>query len=437
METEGATPPATKGRDDALGLPDVESLAGLDAPSLEAVLADADGMRRRLEAYLAEGLRLAEVRRHHAADRHRAVTAWASASLNWSRASALRVLRNGRALEGLPAVRAAARAGRLGADQLDEFGRLWANPRVRRQLQRDEQLLLGLAQQHWFDDFATAARRWLSLADADGAQRSHAAAHAARSARMRLVGSEGLLSAQCGTPDAVLLREILDRFTDAEFHADCHDARRRLGRDVTDADLERTPAQRRFDALRAIFLTAAAGSPGEIGIDPLVNIVLDQATAQEVLRRAGGEVVPPPPAREFVHRRCETSDGVPLPLDAVLAALLVGRIRGFITDAKGVVIHLGRTQRLFRGAARDAVRLQQQGCPWPGCTCRADRTQVDHLVPWRAGGTTDPHNGALMCGPHNRWKERGYRTVRRNGGRWDVYRPDGTLIGAHARAPAA
>jgi hypothetical protein len=42
-----------------------------------------------------------------------------------------------------------------------------------------------------------------------------------------------------------------------------------------------------------------------------------------------------------------------------------------------------------------------------------------------------------MCGPHNRWKERGYRTVRRNDGRWDVYRPDGTLIGAQARAPAA
>ena len=41
-----------------------------------------------------------------------------------------------------------------------------------------------------------------------------------------------------------------------------------------------------------------------------------------------------------------------------------------------------------------------------------------------------------MCGHHNRWKTHGYRTVRRNDGTWDIYRPDGTRIGHHIR-PAA
>ena len=116
-------------------------------------------------------------------------------------------------------------------------------------------------------------------------------------------------------PSVQLLREILDRFADAEYLADAEDARLGSG-----SDLGRTPAQRRFDALKAIFLTAAAGAPGVIGSDPLVNIVLDQATAEELLSELAGESVERPPASEFTRRRCETIDGDPLSHEAALAA---------------------------------------------------------------------------------------------------------------------
>jgi hypothetical protein len=121
----------------------------------------------------------------------------------------------------------------------------------------------------------------------------------------------------------------------------------------------------------------------------------------------------------------------------VLAALVVGRLRGYIADTAGVVIHLGRTQRLFRGGARAALILQDLRCLWPGCTMHTGRCVSDHTIPWDDLGVTDPGNGGRGCDPHNLWKTRGYRTVRRNDGTWDTYRPDGTRVGEHARPAAA
>jgi hypothetical protein len=297
--------------------------------------------------------------------------------------------------------------------------------------------LTGLAGAHWFDEFALACRRWEALADPDGAERDHREAHDARSASIRVVGNEAITRAQSGTTDAVLMREILDRFTDAEFHADASDARHRLGRDVSAADLERSHRQRAFDALKAIFLTAAAGAPGIIGSEPLINIKLDQHTATELLARAAGNDVPHPPASEFQERRCETVDGIPLGRAATLSALLTGRIRSYITDPRGVTIHLGRTRRLFTGNAKDAAILQDLRCLWPGCDISTGHCHTDHTIAWEHNGPTDPANAGRACPHHNHWKTRGYTTVRRNDGHWDTYRPDGTLIGQHTRTAAA
>jgi hypothetical protein len=258
---------------------------------------------------------------------------------------------------------------------------------------------------------------------------------------MRIVGKEGVLSGQCDTADAVLLKEILQRFADAEFFADAEAAAERLGRPATVADLERTVRQRRFDALKAIFLAAASGSPEVIGTEPLMNIKLDQATSEDVVRTMAGDFVEPPAPPTTVEglreRRCETIDGTPLSREAVLAAMLIGRLRGYITDPRGVVVHLGRKRRLFTGGARDAVKLQDPRCTQPGCDLTGGHLQVDHAVPWDAGGTTDPENGDMDCGHHNRFKTRGYRTVRRDDGSWDIYRPDGSRIGEYARPAAA
>ncbi len=421
-----------------LTLPTPAELEGLDGSQLERVLAQVELVRRHVESLLAVGVARADEVAVFRSDGHRTVRAWEQAALNVSPLTALRISRNGAVLAGLPQLRDASLQGQVPVDVLDTFGRLWANPRVRDQLVCDIEMLLGVVRLGWFSDVERVLKRWEALADPDGAQRADADAHRSRGVRIRVVGEQGVISGQCGLADAVLLREILDRFAEAEFHADVDDARFRTGRaDVTSHELGRTALQRRFDALQAIFVTAAAGAPGVIGIDPLVNIRVDLATAEYWLRRAAGEDVPAPSASEVLDRECETVDGTPVPAASMLAGLLVGRLRAFLTDGRGVVTQLGRRSRLFRGSARDAAILGDRACFWVGCQVPTGRCQTDHSIPYSTDGPTDPTNAGRGCGHHNRWKHRGYRTVRRNDGSWDIYRPDGTRLGEHIRPAAA
>lgn len=46
-----------------------------------------------------------------------------------------------------------------------------------------------------------------------------------------------------------------------------------------------------------------------------------------------------------------------IPVADAVAAVLIGRIRVVITDQRGVVLHMGRTRRLFTGKLREAVML--------------------------------------------------------------------------------
>jgi hypothetical protein len=203
----------------------------------------------------------------------------------------------------------------------------------------------------------------------------------------------------------------------------------------TGAELPRTHAQRRFDALYEIFRIAGlvldghqrpSGSPAE----PLVNLVVDATTFAEALRRCFGEDVDPVDPANVRTRRCETDRGVSVdPLDAVLAAAL-GRVRRVVLDADGRVTEVGRAQRLFRGALRDAVLLQHHRCCWPGCTVPASRCQADHLTEWRRGGRTAADNGGPLCDTHNLFKSRHGYTIRRDpGGRYRTFRPDGSELG--------
>ncbi|HET7489778.1 MAG TPA: HNH endonuclease signature motif containing protein [Acidimicrobiales bacterium] len=69
-------------------------------------------------------------------------------------------------------------------------------------------------------------------------------------------------------------------------------------------------------------------------------------------------------------------------------------------------IDVGMRRRLFAGATRRAVEVRDQGCRHPSCDEPAERCQVDHVLPWAAGGPTTIANGRLACGPHNRPRNR-------------------------------
>jgi hypothetical protein len=266
---------------------------------------------------------------------------------------------------------------------------------------------------------------------------------------------------------------VLRHYEHVEWLADWDEARGRLGDAATAADLVRTDAQRRWDALMAIAEAAAASEaarPGGSAIE--TTIVIDHATYQrELIRLTGadpgpidpadrdrlldvpGDVTPIHPSHHHrpiddelsddelsdqvtdqpVGYRCSSIDGWPIQPTEAVAIGLLGRFRRAVIGADSVTIDLGRRVRLFTGPAQLAVRLGSTHCGWTGCLVPTSECQTDHLHPWTPadgspGGTTDPTNGGPLCGRHNRHKHHGYRLHRDPNGTWHTYRPDGTEI---------
>ena len=109
--------------------------------------------------------------------------------------------------------------------------------------------------------------------------------------------------------------------------------------------------------------------------------------------------------------------------------MIRGHVRRVVVDSAGVVIDLGRRQRLFTGAAREAAKLLIRRCEHPGCDLPADWCHVDHMTEWADGGATDQTNAGVRCGRHNTTKSvKRWRTKRDVKGRTHTIRADGTII---------
>ncbi len=407
-------------------------LDGLDDSELGARLQDLERLARTLEHAIVAVVGEADSRAVWAADGHRSVRGWCMATTNWSWSETTARLRTVTLLGDLEACEEALAAGDVGVAQVRELARARANPRCGDQLADVEDVLLRHAKSLPFDDFRRVVQRWEALADVDGAHRDHEASHDNRNVELDLIGPEFHLDARGGAAQGTAIREIFDRFVEAEFLADWDEGKARFGDDVGPALLSRTAPQRRFDALHAIFLAAASTPADAQAPEPVVNIVVDQATFESALATAAGDRplsgMDPPASPDPTGRRCETLDGAVLDPFDVVAAAIVGHVRRVVYDSASTTIDLGRASRLFTGLARHAAWLQGTRCIWPGCGHR--RCQIDHSTAWNDDGHTKPHNAAPLCGWHNRWKTRGYRTWRDPSGVWHVYRPDGTEMRA-------
>ncbi len=111
-------------------------------------------------------------------------------------------------------------AGQLGVDQVRELARAFANPRCGEQLGAVIVPLMDVGESHIHQVFVRAGRQWERVADADGSHRSHERAHVSRSARMALIGDEGYLDARIGAVQFAQMKEVFDRFSQAEFDAE-------------------------------------------------------------------------------------------------------------------------------------------------------------------------------------------------------------------------
>ena len=269
---------------------DIDSL---DGRALAARLGEVERAIRKLEAEAASIIATADRRELFREDGHASVRGWVKASIRVADATVIKRVRTARLCAELPACHDELAAGRLGVDQVRELARAYANPRCGDQLTDVVDELLPLASSHTHEVFARAVRHWERLADADGAHRDHEAAHAGRSATMGLIGDTGYLDARVGAAQYAAMKEVFDQFAQAEFEAEWDELRARLGDDACPGMLERTEAQRRADALAAIFQRAAAADPAAKDPEPVVNIVIDQAVYEaQLAAMAAGEPAP-------------------------------------------------------------------------------------------------------------------------------------------------
>jgi Domain of unknown function (DUF222) len=332
-----------------------------------------------------------------------------------------------RMFRDLPQTGDAYRAGQIGREQLSTLLNTYRIERCRTQLGESLDMLMGDERRLTAAEFANVMKHWTRLADADGARQKHQTTHEFRDLRIFENFDGGFtLQGSFGALQGATIRELFDRFVQAERLADWDEAREINGDETNSSHLARTEAQRRADAFEAALLQASATLPDANLPEPSVNIAMSPDAFEYGLATLTDTPTVPFDPKNYRNIRCETFSGTQLdPADAVAAAIKGHMRRVVYTTPEASISQKGR---FFTGGLRQLLNVIDPSCQWAGCNVPAHYCQGDHTIPWRLGGETRVSNGKPLCQKHNRLKEHGYRTWRDPNGQWHIRRPNGTHI---------
>jgi hypothetical protein len=218
-----------------------------------------------------------------------------------------------------------------------------------------------------------------------------------------------------GTVVTTLVLPVLEA---RQFHQAVHHA----AGDAFDGD-DRTAEQRLADGAVRIATTYATASlgGGRERATVLVTISADAlaGATEQPGRTDHGDVVP----AEVVRRLAESA-----------------RLQRLVHQGSRV-LELGRAARLASDDQYRALVARDAGCRWPGCTIPARWCEVDHLVAWEHGGSTDLDNLVLWCSHHHHTKHRSDVIVTGSVDDLTIVLPDGSRRRSRPpgldRAPAA
>ncbi|MGY1730302.1 DUF222 domain-containing protein [Geodermatophilus sp. SYSU D01045] len=377
-------------------------------------VAAAVARRNREDARLTCLVREAEIQQAPERDGLRSMVSWLRGHCRLSTVEASRLVRNGRALEHLPALAEAHETGLVSAEQVAVAARVVTPERLASALEQGVDLavidavLTGVAVEREHADLVQVVQHYCNDLDPDGPEPDPTEGRSLTLARH----ADGSLSIR-GHLDAVG-GEKLQTALEAHVQAD-----RPAGDD-------RTRAQRLGDALvQVIDNVLAAGSlPLLRGHKPHVVARIDLADL----------------AAPGTDRNAATL-GSGVTISAARARWLAcdGMISRVVFGADGVPLDLGRERRLADRHLRRAAELRDGGCVFAGCGAPTWWCDVHHLVHWIDGGETSLENSALLCERHHTKVHHGFRVERQPTGVWRTYRPDGTEISVRPPllAPAA
>lgn len=348
--------------------------------------------RARFEAWLAKATAAFEASGQWTDSGAQSAASWLAVETGTARGEARRSLRLGRALSQLPEAGRAWLAGDISAAHLEALDRL-RRPGTEAALGHDEAELVGHAKALGFAQFLRVLEYWALGADPDGAE--DRAEHQRQRRQAYLASSFGGMWLGKLTLDPVsgaVVDNELRRLTEALFEADWAEAKHRLGREPTSAELGRTATERRADAFVEMATRSASSAREPRRAAPLVSFLVDYG---------------------HVPRLCELAQGLVVTPGSVLRHLseaYVERILFSLPDR----IDVSETTRLFSGGLRRKVEVRDRLCQHPYCDRPAAQCQVDHIVPFSEGGLTTLDNARLLCEFHNRLEFQKWRKERRH-----------------------
>jgi hypothetical protein len=340
----------------------------------------------RLEAATTRASAAFEAGRSWEADGARSAAAWLATRARLPTATARRRLRLGRALRHLALTEAAWLRGDLDSSHVAALDDA-RTPRSEESFTRDEAMLVEQARRLHHHHFVKVLAYWAQHADPDGAEVRAEADYQAR--RVHLSQTYRGTWALDGGFDPIggtVVHHALKRIEDELFATDWAEAKARVGEAVCAADLARTPAQRRADALVELARRASAMPAGARLPEPLFTVLLGYET--------------------FAGRVCELANGTVISPGSLLRWLDTAWVERVVFDGPERVIDVGVRRRLFAGATRRAVEVRDRECYHDFCDRPAEHCQVDHVEPWSEGGLTTQRNGRPACGFHNRLRNR-------------------------------
>ncbi|PRZ44143.1 uncharacterized protein DUF222 [Antricoccus suffuscus] len=107
-----------------------------------------------------------------------------------------------------------------------------------------------------------------------------------------------------------------------------------------------------------------------------------------------------------------STHGVPIPIRDLLREAAQLRFLPAVLDSRGVVLYLGRAQRLATASQYIALVARDGGCSFPGCDVPPEWCDIHHVTSWRDLGPTDIDDLTLACGYHHReFEDRGWESV--------------------------
>jgi hypothetical protein len=254
-----------------------------------------------------------------------------------------------------------------------------------------EATLIGWAGQFEPRRLTQLAGRVLATLYPDGPEPAESVHHRNRWATLRVNPDRSAdLPAHLTPPVAAQVKAVLDALSKPRSEHNRPDPR--------------TAGQRTHDAigelcgrlLRSGTLPASGGTPTTV----LLTMTLDQLQTQVT------DALQSSPSPAATPGLVATAGGIELTISELLQIAGEAALIPVVTDTDGVVLNLGRTQRLANTDQRYALTIRDRGCTFPGCTTPPHWSEVHHVRPWLPHGPTDLNNLVLLCPHHHHNFER-------------------------------